>query len=87
LKKEKKLHWHIDFLSQYAEIIKVIRFLSYTKDECKLSKRMESFADKIPIPGFGSSDCKCISHLYFFAENPMNCFPQTDCFFSSSPDK
>ena len=70
LKREKKIHWHIDYLTMHPDfsIKNVLLFKSKTKSyECKLS---QDFAGKFKLqiiaPGFGSSDCnKCISHLYY----------------------
>lgn len=63
LKRKKKLHWHIDWFLGKAEIKDVVYFESSNKIECKvaetLTKRFES------IKGFGSSDCRCTSHLFF----------------------
>jgi len=61
--KEKKLYWHIDWFLRSAKIKDVVYFETSNKMECKvaqaLAKRFES------IKGFGSSDCKCTSHLFF----------------------
>jgi Uri superfamily endonuclease len=66
LKRKKKLHWHIDWLLRKAEIKDVVYFESNNKMECKvaqtLAKRFES------IKGFGASDCRCTSHLFFSAD-------------------
>ncbi len=69
LRKKKKLHWHIDYLLQYAEKPKVFRFPSNVKQECDIGRLIASLPEaSIPAPGFGSSDCQCKSHLYFFRE-------------------
>ena len=63
LKRKKKLHWHIDWFLRSAKIKDVMYLESSNKMECKvaqvLAKRFES------IKGFGSSDCKCTSHMFF----------------------
>ena len=61
LKRKKKLFWHIDFLLDHpqAEIEKI--FLS-PLEECELAKKVSKSG--IPVSGFGSSDCKCESHLF-----------------------
>ncbi len=65
LSKEKKLHWHIDYLLDAVEtrVVKVFRFESVKRLECgiagKLSEKLE------PVPGFGCSDCGCRSHLFY----------------------
>ncbi len=64
-------HWHIDYLSEYLPPDEVW----YTHDpihrEHHWSEVLSHAAGaSIPLPGFGSSDCRCISHLYFFSSRP-----------------
>lgn len=59
----KKLFWHIDYLLEQALIISTIMSQTDKKIECKIARNL---AKTLPsIAGFGSSDCKCKSHLYF----------------------
>jgi len=70
LKKRKKKHWHLDFLSvsPFFEVISVYCFLNL-KIECKIAKRfLEIFS---PVVGFGASDCSCISHLFFIGDRNL----------------
>jgi Uri superfamily endonuclease len=65
-KKEKKLHWHIDYLLQQANPLTAWIFESEKREECKLAKYL---AENNPsIKGFGSSDCSCESHLFFIKD-------------------
>lgn len=64
LRKSKKNFWHIDYLLECSEILGIIYVLtSYGESECKiafhLGKRFKA------IENFGSSDCRCRSHLFF----------------------
>ena len=70
LRKRKKKRWHIDFLLSSA--VKVKDFPIYTeKDlECSLAEDLKDLADE-RVPGFGCSDCRCSSHLFYFDENPL----------------
>lgn len=62
LRDEKKLHWHIDYFLIEADVEEVIYGESAEKKECEIAKAL---ADKFPsIEGFGSSDCRCKSHLF-----------------------
>jgi Uri superfamily endonuclease len=65
----KKMHWHIDFLLKSGEIKKIFYKEDKLRKECviadKLSKGLE------PILGFGCSDCKCRSHLFFGKKNDI----------------
>lgn len=62
LKENKKNHWHIDYLLQKAHISGII--LCQTKDraECTIAQALSHQFDS--IPGFGSTDCHCRSHLF-----------------------
>ncbi len=64
---EKKLHWHIDFFlkNKKVEIIKIYLIPSKIKLECTIAKELEKSSED-SIKNFGSSDCKCKSHLFYF---------------------
>jgi Uri superfamily endonuclease len=64
----KKPKWHIDYLLNKAKISQVIICETQRNLECLLA---QALADELThIPGFGSSDCKCQSHLYFASHMP-----------------
>ena len=63
LQRNKSPHWHIDYLLREASIGEVILCESKKGAECILAQTLAR--DFQYIPGFGSSDCKCNSHLYF----------------------
>jgi len=63
LRGKKKLHWHIDYLLKEAEVEEIILCQGEERAECFLA---QALAGKFQyVPGFGSTDCKCRSHLYF----------------------
>ncbi|MDR0589455.1 MAG: DNA/RNA nuclease SfsA [Spirochaetaceae bacterium] len=66
----KQKHWHLDYLTPYAETIKALPILSYRNLECFLAKALADLGGKA-IPGFGCSDCRCKSHLYYFTDPPL----------------
>jgi Uri superfamily endonuclease len=66
LREKKKSRWHIDYLLQQASIKEIILWETEEKVECTLAQTLSQ--EFHPIPGFGCSDCKCGSHLYFEAE-------------------
>ena len=68
----KKKHWHVDYLLEYAKTIGTRRIYSVEKRECALSEEVGRICHGIPMDGFGSSDCRCSTHLYFFPENPLS---------------
>lgn len=63
--KHKKMRWHINYLRKEAIISKIVIFPSDKKIECKIAKAFLEFSDGF-VTKFGSSDCKCISHLFYF---------------------
>lgn len=64
LSNEKRLHWHIDYLLENAEITDVMFNESSRKIECDLSQYLA--AKTTGVEDFGCSDCNCESHLYHF---------------------
>lgn len=67
ISKDKKKHWHMDYLSlnKNVEINQVIYTHCNKKIECDISHKINENTDK-HIEDFGCSDCKCMSHLYYF---------------------
>lgn len=66
----KQKHWHIDYLIDVAKVEKDIAFITDKDLECELAKEVEALSDGL-VEKFGSSDCRCRSHLYFFKHNPF----------------
>lgn len=64
LRQEKKLHWHADYLSAEVPWTQAWQLADGQRWECVWAR---SAADtrgvSLPAPGFGSSDCRCVSHL------------------------
>jgi Uri superfamily endonuclease len=58
------IHWHIDYLLNEEEVyIRAVYLLeSDTKFECLIAEKISDYGEA--VKNFGSSDCKCISHLY-----------------------
>jgi Uri superfamily endonuclease len=55
--------WHIDYLLPHTSLVDVI--ISHTSDdlECQIATKIGS---QLPaVPKFGSTDCKCPSHLHY----------------------
>ena len=63
LRKDKKSKWHIDYLLQKADIKSVIICETEERVECAIAKALSRRFDS--ISDFGSSDCRCPSHLFF----------------------
>ncbi|HIP89491.1 MAG TPA: DUF123 domain-containing protein [Thermococcus paralvinellae] len=67
-KKDKKLHWHIDFLLRESELLRAYLIPSNEKIEEKLSREVSKFGK--PVGGFGASDLRIDSNLYYFKDEP-----------------
>ncbi len=67
LSDDKKLHWHIDYLlkDKNSKIVDVIFTISSKDIECNLSQFIKNESTN-EVNQFGSSDCNCNSHLYYF---------------------
>ena len=64
-------HWHIDYIGRYLEPVEIW----YTCDAANREHQWATVLAKskgatIPLAGFGSSDCRCQSHLYYFNYRP-----------------
>ena len=64
LRKTKQKFWHIDYLLDDAnvEVLKVFYENAGKSEECKVANKIGERC--VPTKGFGSSDCKCKSHLF-----------------------
>lgn len=74
-RKEKKLRWHIDHLlaSDGVELIGVEVFPSGRREECLRNQALIDAGGSIPVPGFGSSDCRrCPAHFVRIQEIPAS---------------
>ncbi|MFP3040693.1 DNA/RNA nuclease SfsA [Treponema primitia] len=69
-RQRKQKHWHLDYLTPWAGKMKALPILSYRNLECDLARDLEQLGGK-PIPEFGSSDCGCGSHFFYFKAPPM----------------
>jgi len=67
---KKKRRWHIDYLLDRAEVRSVIAIPTNRKStECEVLRALATCEGaSVPVDGFGSSDCKCRSHLVCFGE-------------------
>ena len=64
--REKKHHWHIDYLLDKANIYEVVLVPVQERLECTLAKALGE--NLLCIRHFGSSDCRCPGHLFFANE-------------------
>lgn len=62
----KKTHWHIDYLLEKASVDEAIVCETEDRAECNITQALGAQFDA--IPSFGSSDCRCCSHLFLARE-------------------
>ena len=64
------MRWHVDYLLRYARVVEVKRY-GGVASECELNRRVEKLpGSAVVAPRFGSSDCGCSTHLFYFERNP-----------------
>lgn len=65
LSKEKRMRWHIDHLLTVSTSKEAIVLPCPYREECRLNAIVAGLeGSSIIVPGFGSSDCRCTSHLH-----------------------
>lgn len=58
--------WHVDYLKSRVHLSEVWYLRDGRRLECELAKALMRFPEaRITCPGFGSSDCKCETHLVY----------------------
>ena len=62
LRWDKKTHWHIDYLLREAAVTRVWHAL-HEQRECDIAAALAASFDA--VEGFGCSDCRCRSHLFY----------------------
>ncbi|MFW6133538.1 MAG: GIY-YIG nuclease family protein [Planctomycetota bacterium] len=63
-RKDKPLHWHIDYLARAATMLGAVVVPGMRRTECALAAELGALF-KRPVPGFGASDCRCGGHLFY----------------------
>lgn len=63
LKPQKKSHWHIDHLLTVGDLYTILWAETGQRQECQLAAGL---GERLAlVKGFGCSDCRCPSHLFF----------------------
>ncbi len=70
LRKRKQLFWHIDYLREVADTCLAVAIRSSLNLEHDLAGELGKITSW-QIPGFGSSDCRCSSHLFGMENHPL----------------
>lgn len=71
LRHPKPMVWHVDFLWPVARPTAIWWATGTDRRECLWAAALARMPGASrPIPGFGSSDCRCPAHLFHFPEPP-----------------
>lgn len=66
-----KPRWHLDYLRQHALVRRCWVNHDSQHRECLWAKVLADITPyALPMTGFGSSDCACASHLFYFKRAP-----------------
>jgi Uri superfamily endonuclease len=65
------LHWHVDYLRAVTTLASVWYTDDATRRECTWAGVLRGHAAaRVPMTGFGASDCDCPAHLTAFPDAP-----------------
>jgi Uri superfamily endonuclease len=63
-------HWHTDYLRRYTRLECVWYACGVRQEHVWAAKIAAMPGAAMVLPGFGSSDCRCATHLYWFVALP-----------------
>ena len=64
-------HWHIDYLRAACDLIEIWFTTEAARREHSWAGAVARLPGAgVPMPGFGSSDCQCATHLFWFKNPP-----------------
>ncbi|MFN3479879.1 MAG: DNA/RNA nuclease SfsA [Thermodesulfovibrionales bacterium] len=66
----KRAFWHIDYLRERADYVTALPIRVREDLECLIAQDIKLISDWT-IPGLGSSDCNCESHVFAMRKNPL----------------
>ena len=66
----RRKRWHIDYLLDEGRAMEALVIPSTARLECFLNRLVASMpGSREPVRGFGSSDCRCSSHLHLLSDS------------------
>jgi Uri superfamily endonuclease len=70
-KLSRRPHWHIDYLRPGARLDQIWYGYDKVRREHQWARVIRALRGaSVPVAGFGSSDCTCTAHLFFFTRRP-----------------
>ena len=71
--KDKKRHWHIDYLTAVAPVCQVWWAADGQRRECEWAGIVQEWGGRIVAAGFGASDCRrCPAHLLYLGTDGID---------------
>ena len=70
-RKRKRPRWHVDYLRREADGFLALPIRSSRREECDVARALSAVLNYGPV-GFGSSDCRCKTHLFWIGKNPLD---------------
>lgn len=72
-RRKARAHWHIDYLRPHARLREAWTAAGPLRFECRWCRALaEAPGVSIPVPGFGSGDTRCPSHLFYLPRAPRS---------------
>ena len=68
---EKNRHWHIDYLKEHMPLVEAWYTYDVERREHRWVEVMNGMNLAPYLKGFGSSDCRCYSHLFHATARPQ----------------
>ena len=69
-RKNKHKHWHIDYLQEFMRPVGIWYSHEPRRLEHQWAEVLCNMTGMSPIQGFGCSDCRCYSHLFWTKKTP-----------------
>jgi Uri superfamily endonuclease len=63
-------HWHLDYLCRYTRLEAVWYACGVCREHEWEAEIAAMPGAMMVLPGFGSSDCRCATHMYWLARMP-----------------
>lgn len=63
--RSKTRKWHVDYLLPVSQVTGTIEIVTRDRIECSIAHYLGKNPLLVGIGGFGSSDCRCSSHLFY----------------------
>ena len=70
-RKSRTKRWHLDYIKESFKLICDVPIVTERDIECSLADKMIELGGE-GVSRFGSSDCACKSHLFYFSGNPIH---------------